>query len=228
MNVQLCIYHPDPILLKAYHQLFENSSGFESVGQFTDFDSLCRCIETRNVSVALVSPKHLDEVNLSICRRKIRERNPKIRILVLGDMDLNNHIDDLLVLPVRGVVDYIKQNKFEILQCLRQIMRHGFDFSYLKLNYPDHEQRIIAYEQNIPNVDERFWELLPLLASEAKRERVAAHFRVSRKTLNQWILRYCDIFQLNGINELIVMAANNGWIDNDQVRIALEQLNSEK
>jgi len=226
MKHNICIYHPHPLTLKAYRQLFDASSGFHCVGEFTDFKSLCICLESKSVSIALVSIEGLNDVDLNRCRIKIRETNARIKIVALGTQRLSAMMEELLALPVRGIVDYVNQSKVQILQCLRHVLNEGSDFSYLKQLHPSQEAKIVAYEEGIPNVDERFWELLPMLATNASKAEIATYFKITPKTLRLWTGHYCETFGVTGLNELIVMAANNRCIDNDQIHLARNRISN--
>jgi len=228
MSVHVCIYHPVPVLLKAYHQLFDVSSGYDSVGVFMDFQAFCSEISQGRVSLALVSVEHADTQNFQMCKHKIREANPKVKVVMLGVNFTENQLEDVLSLPLRAVIDYAKQSKAEILQCLRHVSTEGHDFNYLKSIFPRHEARIAAYEMSIPNIDDQFWALIPMMATGAKQHELAAYFGVSRQTIINWIEGYKKKLEVQSSNELLVLATAKGWIDDGQIQLARTKLKSKE
>lgn len=224
-SIKICIYHPSGIHLKAYQLVFSSMTDIEVVGLHHEFGALCQCLEGNGADLALISHERLRGIDLEYSRRKIRELFPKVGVVVIGTAAVEAFPNEFAQNPVRGLIDFEVQSRAQIIKSIKRIKTKGTDFGLVRLKYPRLSDQIDHYVSSLPNVNERFWEVIPLLATGANMDAIASYFNVTRKTINSWLNGYCDEFGVENTKELLVIAANNQWVDLQLIQRMKRRLN---
>ena len=134
--------------------------------------------------------------------------------------------DEIMQTPVRGLIDFEVQSRAQIIKSIMRVKSKGTDFGLVRLKHPQLSDQIDQYVSSLPNVNDRFWEVIPLLATGANMDAIASYFNVTRKTINSWLNGYCEEFGVESTKELLVIAANNQWVDLQLIQRMKERLNA--
>lgn len=221
LRVVLC--HPDPIVLNCYYHLLDAHPAFDLISMHARFDDACNHLHAAKADFLFAAHPEMIHHSLQEMCEYLICHSPKTKLIILGYKDQG---DDLSCLrrPVRGVLDFNLQSPVQLRKALHHIVQHGSDFTVIINARPSLYAHIEHYRSTIPKVDDRFWELLPLLATDLTQAEMAQYFQASRKTLHQWVRKYCDQLEVATTSELMILATGLYWLDRKMVKDAREKV----
>jgi len=217
------VFHSDAIALNSYRHFIELSKRVIVVGSFMEVKEALKALTTLHSDIIFVGSIHSETGLLESIGTEIIRTSPHTKIFLLG-LNWFKNTSTCLKHPVNGVIDLIEQRPFEIQKTIANTIEKGSDFNLACAKYPSLQNALHSYTLSIPKVDNRFWNLLPLLATNFTQQQLAQYFNCSRKTLNTLVKKYCEELNVANPTELILIAVENQWINRETVHAASERM----
>lgn len=184
-KIRLVLADDHTILLDGLRAMLKNQQDIEVVGFYNDGQKLWDDLEnTLPIKVALldISMPGLDGLQLT---KKIKEKHPEIKCLILSMYDDENHVMDLIDAQADG---YLLKNvgDMELLTAIRKLADGGV---YYSQEVTDLIATVIKRGKSkceapqIPKITPREIDILKLIAEELKNAEIAERLHISESTV---------------------------------------------
>jgi DNA-binding NarL/FixJ family response regulator len=204
-----------PIMVEGLRQLLAGEAGLEHVGGANDARGALKMVEELQPDLVVVDISLKQSVSGIDLLKQLRERHPKLALLVLSVHDEAHYVDRALRAGANG---YVLKDEFAhvIVRAIRQVLA-GMTFLSEQISDRLVHQSITGAAPDVTGISglsDRELEVLRLIGQGFETRHVAARLFVSVKTVETYRQRIKDKLDLAGAAELVKFAVE--WVNSQR------------